>query len=99
MNLVQIKKRHTQQERWLATIGIVAIGAMLFVVWLVKHYDRDFPTLAIGFSIIGAISVLVLRKTIIPTVCEVCNFDLSDVIHLVRNQEVLFCPKCGNKIT
>jgi rRNA maturation endonuclease Nob1 len=98
MSFEQLKKSHIQRERLLAAVAVAFVVAMLFYVWVVKHYSLGVVALAMGLLIIGAISMFAVRRTNVRTVCEVCNYDLTNVLPTVLKHEVLFCPSCGNKI-
>ncbi len=98
MNFEHMKKSHIQKERQFYAIGVIAVVAGFSYFWAVKHYDYGIVAFVLGVLLIGAISILAVRKLDIRTKCGVCNFDLSDVLHLVLEPDVLFCPKCGNKM-
>ena len=97
MNLEQLKKNHIQRERLLAAVAVAFVVAMLSYVGVVKHYSLGVVALAMGLLIIGAISLFAVRRTNVRTVCEVCNYDLTNVMPTILKHEVLFCPNCGNK--
>lgn len=99
MNFEQIKKSHIKHERRLAAVFVTAVVAILFCVWFVKNYDFGVVALVVGLLLIGAVSILSVRRIDVRITCEVCNFDLSDILHLVRKHDVLYCPKCGNRKT
>ena len=97
MGMKELKRNHRRQEYLFSGIFVVAMLAILFYYLLTEKYGLGMAALVVGVILIGTFFILLVRKLDTRTTCKNCGFDLSNVIYLIKDQDSLFCPKCGHK--